>query len=84
MTTQNVEVPPEPEQANDSLRHAHLMVRMAESLKVQSEQILRLTTIVMRLQRQSGASGLPNIVRDSLLGLLTGYVVTDIVRAVIS
>jgi hypothetical protein len=84
MTTQNVEVPPEPEQANDSLRHARLMVRMAESLKVQSEQLLHLTTIVVKLQRKSDGFGLPNVVRDSLLGFLTAYVVTDIVRAVIS
>lgn len=84
MTTQNVEVPPEPEQANDSLRHARLMVRMAESLKVQSEQLLHLTTIVVRLQRRSGAFGLPNIVRDGLLVFLSGYVFTDIVKQVIS
>lgn len=83
MTTQNVKVPREPDQANDSLSSAHLMVRMAESLKTQAEQILRLTTIVVKLQRKSDGFGLPNVVRDSLLGFLTAYVVTDIVWAVI-
>ena len=62
------------------------MVRMAEAIANNSEQLLGLTELVMKIKRQSPDSGLglKNIVRDGLLALLTGYVVADIAMRVIS
>lgn len=85
MTSQNFQVPEGTDNPTDPLRQAHLINRIAEAVKVQSEQILRLTKMVVKLRQSSDSSlGLPNTVRDGLLALLTGYVVTDIVKAVIS
>ncbi len=84
MTSQNLQVPEGTDNPTDPLRQAQLINRIAEAVKVQSEQLLRLTKMVVKLRQERGLSGLPNIVRDGLLVFLTGYVVTDIIKAVIS